>query len=144
MGVSFRRFLIDQNEELYCLPGAKFERMLRDPTTHCLPRFAGTRVRMANLAVETLDRQAIRVVWSTFGILTFDGEGYFDPDAFERQQWARAELALAPPPDDSGKAEKVVDAASRFVAQGGSWTPSKALARRIDEVALGRVKCVRL
>ena len=144
MGVSFRRFLIDQNEELYRLPGAQFERMLRDPTSHCQPRFAGTRVRMANLVVELLDRQAIRIVWSTFGILTFDGEGYIDPSAFERHQSARAELALAPPPEESGIAEKVVDAASRFVAQGGSWTPSKALARRIDEVALGRVKCVRL
>ena len=118
--------------------------MLRDPTSHRLPRFAGARVRMADVVVELLDRQAIRVIWTTFGLLTFDDEGCFDPNAFDRHQRARAELALAPLMAQPGSAATVVDAASRFVAQGGRWTPSRTLARLIDEAALGQVKCTRL
>lgn len=77
-------FLLDQDDGLYRLPNTKFEQMLRDPTSHPLPRFAGARVRMSDIVVELLDRQAIRVLWTTFGLLTFDDEGYFDPRAFDR------------------------------------------------------------
>ena len=49
---------------------------------------------------------------------------------FKRQQWALAESALdhgfaAPGDDDS-----ILDAASRFIAQGGKWRPQAALARQ--------------
>jgi hypothetical protein len=51
---------------------------------------------------------------------------------------------LAPLIAKAGSAATVVDAANRFVAQGGRWAPSRTLARLIDEAALGRVKCPRL
>ena len=144
MGLSCHRFLLDQNDGLYRLPNTTFGQMLRDPTSHRLPRFAGARVRMTEVVVELLDRQAIRVIWTTFSLLIFDDEGCLDQRAFDRHQRARAELALAPLMAEPGTAATVVDAASRFVAQGGRWAPSKTLARLIDETALGRVKCPRL
>lgn len=81
MGMTCRVFLLDQDDGLYRLPNTKFERMLREPTSHRLPRFAGARVRMAEVVVELVDRRAIRVIWTTFGLLTFDDEGCFDPRA---------------------------------------------------------------
>jgi hypothetical protein len=45
---------------------------------------------------------------------------------------------------EDGSAATVVDAASRFVAQGGRWTPSGTLARLLDDAALGRAKFQRL
>lgn len=144
MGLSCRMFLLDQDDSLYRLPNTQFEQMHRDPASHPLPLFAGTRVRMTEVVVELLDRQAIRVIRTTFGFLTFDGEGHFDPSAFDRHERARAELGLAPLVDEPGSNVTVVDAASRFVAQGGRWVPSRTLARRIDEAALGRAKCKRL
>jgi hypothetical protein len=45
---------------------------------------------------------------------------------------------------EDGSAATVVDAASRFVAQGGRWTPSGTLARLPDDAALGRAKFRRL
>ena len=95
MGLSCRMFLLDQNDSLVCLPSTKFERMLRDPKSLRFPHFAGTRVRMVDVVVELRNRQAIGV-WTTFGLLAFDDEGYFDASAFDRHQRARAELALAP------------------------------------------------
>jgi hypothetical protein len=38
----------------------------------------------------------------------------------------------------------VVNTASRFVAQGGAWTPSDDFVRAIDEVSMGRAPCRRL
>ena len=144
MGLSFRMFLLDEDDGLYRLPNTKFGQMLRDPTSYRLLRFAGTRVRMTDVAVELLDLQPIRVVWINFGFLTFDGDGYLNIDALNRQQFARAELGLAPPIAESGSAGTVVDAASRFVAQGGLWAPSRTLQRLIDAAALGQVKYTRL
>lgn len=119
MGLSFRMFLLDQDDALYRLPNTKFGQMLKDPTSHRLLRFAGARVRMTDVAVELRRRQPIRVVRITFAFLTFDGDGYFDASAFDRHQRARAELGLASPITEPGGAETVVDAANRFVAQGG-------------------------
>lgn len=144
MGLSCRLFLLDQDNGLYRLPNTTFDQMLRDPTSRCWPEFAGTRMRMTNVVVELLDRRPIRVVWITFGVVRFDSHGYFDQGAFDRQQRACAELALAPLGTEVRPTAAVIDAADRFVAQGGRWTPSRTLARRIDEAALGRVTCPRL
>jgi len=144
MGLSCRLFLLDQDNGLYRLPNTKFDQLLRDPTIHRWPGFAGTRMRMTNVVVELLNRQPIRVVWITFGFIRFDNQGYFDQSEFDRQQRACAELALAPLGTEVRQAATVVDAANRFVAQGGRWIPSRTLARRIDEAALGRVACPRL
>ena len=144
MGISCRMYLLDQDDTLYHLPSAKFARMLRDPTTCRLPRFAGSRVRMTDVAVELIDRQPSRVVWITFAFLTFDDDGYFDLATFDRHQRARAELALALPSLEPTSEGVIVDAVDRFVAQGGRWTPSRVLQRRIDAAALEQVKCSRL
>ena len=144
MGLSFRIFLLDQNDVLFRLPNTKFDQMLRNPTSHRLPRFAGMRVRMTDVGVELIDRQAVQVVWITFNVLTFDDDGYFDASAFDRHQRARAEQGWAKLGDEPTRVPTVIDAASRFVAQGGSWKPSGKLQRVIDQAALGRVKCERL
>ena len=137
-------FLLDMEDRLYRLPNAKFDQILRDPTSRRFTRFAGTRVRMTDVAVELIDRLPIRVIWITFGFLAFDDDGYFDLTAFDRHQRARAEFALAlTTPEPKGE-RMVVDATNRFVAQGGRWTPSRTLQRLIDAAALEQVKCTRL
>ena len=138
MGLSSRMFLLDQDDKLYRLPNSSYEQMLHDPVRSPLTLFASQRVRMADLLVELLNRQPIRIVRSTYGIFTFNADGCFDPNTFERQQWARAQQALAPLPIEVSGTSTVVDAKTRFVAQGGNWTPSPALAYRIDDAALER------
>lgn len=144
MGISSRTFLLDQKDTLHRLASRRFEQILRDPASHRFPRFAGNRVRVANVLVELLHRRPIRVILTTFGIFTFDSEGCLDSSTYERQQWARAELALAPARSEPESNVTVIDAASRFVALGGNWTPSRTLARTINDTALGRLECFRL
>jgi len=137
-------FLLDKDDGLYRLPNAKFDQILRDPTSCRFTHFAGSRVRMTDVAVELIDRRPIGVVWITFGFLTFDDGGYFDPIAYDRHQRARAEFALALPTTETESESMVVEAANRFVAQGGRWTPSRTVQRLIDAAALDQVKCPRL
>src|ERR1700730_3970374 len=96
MGFSCRRFLIVRDDTLWRLSNTRFDRMLRDPASHCLPVFAGQRRRMPSVVVGLVARNPVRVVRNTFSILTFDVEGRIDPSRFEKQQFALVELAVAP------------------------------------------------
>ncbi|TPQ37091.1 hypothetical protein C2U69_17185 [Cupriavidus pinatubonensis] len=101
---------------------------------------------MADVVIELTAKEPVRVVRATFSILTFDAQGGLDPGAFEKQQLTLAESIIAPVfavPADLSK-QSVVDASARFIAQGGQWVPSRALARAIDEAALGQRRCRRL
>ena len=140
MRVAFRHFLLDQEGTLYRLPTAAFDRMLRDPVRHRLPRFAGKRVRSAEITVALMNGKPIAVVRSSFSILTFKKNGSLVSPLLDRHVRARAELALGPPIRDTA----VADASTRFLARGGQWSPSAAVGRRIQQTALGRQKCERM
>jgi hypothetical protein len=144
MGISCRMFLLDQDDSLYRLSSAKFNQMLRDPTSCRLTRFAGARVRMTNVAVELLDRQPIRVVWNTFGFLAFDDEGYFDSGTFDHHQrpepsWRGRRWLLSPREQQSSSTQPPASSPKEV-----RWKPTRTLQRHIDDAALGRVKCPRL
>jgi hypothetical protein len=141
--LSFRRFLVAPDGNLYRLTNAKFDRMLRDSKGPVLSAFAGQRVRMADLVVELAGRVPLRVVRSTFAVLPFDADGRMDSVRFLKQQWARAETALDRGLDVPDSQDSVLDAAVRFVAHGGVWQPSNELVRALNEAALGRTACRR-
>ena len=142
MRIAIRHFLLDQDDALYRLPSATHHRMLHDPVGHRLPRFAGQRVRSAEVTVALMIGKPIGVVRSSFCILTFKKNGALVSPLSDRHVRARAELALAPelPIRDTA----VADARTRFLARGGQWSPSAAVRRRIEQAALGRLKCPRL
>lgn len=142
---SARIFIVGQDDTLYRLAGTKFAGMLDDPKSHRLPRFAGHRVRMVDAIVELRDRVPYQIARLVYQMLKFDRQGKLDRNAFERQNVALVELVVGRAigePATAGTA--VVDASSRFIAQGGQWQPSPMLERRIFQAALGEVKCERL
>ncbi|WP_235012304.1 hypothetical protein [Caballeronia catudaia] len=146
MRFSSRTFLVGPDDALWRLSTSKFDRMLRDPASHSLAAFAGQRARMANVVVELVARQPTRIIRTTYSVLSLDAEGRVDPGRFEEQQFALVESIVAPVIASSADEDNqpVVDATARFIAQGGRWTPSAALARAIDEAALGQRPCARL
>ena|SRR5258708_3906303 len=148
MGVSYRMFLVDESDRIYRLAVPKFDEMLRNPPKHSYPLFAGQRVRAAGAVVQLARRKPTEMPRLTFHILTFDQAGCLDGEAFQQQQSSRFEVAMTPLlrelKIEPGAGTAVVNASSRFSARGGLWAPSKPLARAINDVALGRVKCPRL
>jgi hypothetical protein len=144
MALSNRMFLLDQADRLYRLPGTLFERMLREPGGYPIRQFSGARIRMIDMLIQLENRQPIDVAWMSFHVLTFNESGCLDPSAFERHQWARADLGLAPLTGTSDHRASVVDAATRFVARGGAWTPSPGMLQRLHDVALGKARCEQL
>lgn len=146
MGFSSRMFLVARDDTLWRLPTSKFDRMLRDPASYRLPAFAGQRARVASVVVELVAGEPVRVTTTTYSVLAFDAEGRLDPGRFEEQQFAIVESVVAPVIASSADKsnQPVVDATARFIAQGGRWIPSPALASAIDEGALEQRSCGRL
>jgi hypothetical protein len=142
MRVAFRHFLLDSEGTLYLLPSAALDRMLHNPTRHRLARFAGRRVRSAEVVVEMMNGRPLVVLRSVFNMLTFKSDGTMVSPLRDRHVRARAELALAL--DSPAPRASVAEASTRFVARGGQWKPPPALVRRIEQTALGRLKCPRL
>jgi hypothetical protein len=142
MRVGLRHFLLDQEDAIYRLPSAALNRMLDNPTRHRLARFAGQRVRSAEVVVGMKNGRPIVVLRSVFNMLTFKSNGTLVPQLQDRHVWARAELALAL--DSPDPLASVAEASTRFVARGGQWKPPAALVRRIEQTALGKLKCPRL
>jgi len=142
---STRTFILGPDDTLYRLASAKFSRMLDDPQSHPLERFAGQRVRMAEAIVKVRDRTPVAVVRLIYEMLGFDTQGRLDHAAFMRQNAALAELAMSGViPRLEAEETAVVDAASRFVARGGSWQPTPAQERAILRAALDETACKRL
>jgi hypothetical protein len=140
-----RTFILAADDTLYRLARAKFSRMVDDPESCRLERFAGQRVRMVEVIVEMHARRPQAVVRVICEMLGFNGEGRLDREAFLRQNLALCnsvgERVLRGLVENEAT---LVDASSRFVARGGQWQRSPALERRIRRAALGELPCAKL
>ena len=133
------------DDTLYRLANKRFAAMLDDPENHRLLQFAGKRVRFVDAIVALRDHVPCAVVRLVYEIIAFDAQGRFDSHTFIQQNWALAELHMSRVLGQAKKRDsEVVDASSRFIAQGGQWQPSPALVRRIHQAALEEIKCERL
>ena len=144
MGLRFQRYLVASDDTLYRVANAAYDRMLHDPDQHRMMLFAGQRARTAEVIVEFMGSAPVRVVRLPYSMLVFDANGRINSNAHLMQQAARVGLALSPVMGNRARTDSVIDATERFVAGGGSWKPSKNLARAIEGAALGNGKCMRL
>ena len=144
MALSSRIFIVGTDDTLYRLAGTKFSGMLHDPSSYPLPRFAGQRVRMASATIELQDRLPYRVIRVVYQIFQFDDQGRLDIETFNHQNAARVDVMLENTLTSSRSNTAIIDASSRFVAQGGRWNPSASLEWRICQAALDEFKYNRL
>lgn len=144
MALSSRIFIVATDETLYRLAGTKFSGMLRDPSSYPLPRFAGQRVRIASAIVELQDRVPYRVVRVLYEILRFDEQGKLDVGTFGQQNAALIDVMLESTLTNNTSDTAIIDASSRFVAQGGRWNPSPSQEWRVCQAALDEIKYKRL
>lgn len=144
MGLTSRRFLIDKDDVIYRMSNKRFERMVRNPEYELIPDFANQRIRCADLVIELVDREPAEVCRETFAILEFDHRGCLDTGKFEKQQVALVDAMLEPMLTDRKSTSNIIDASQRFVAQGGTWAPTKALRGQIEKAALDIIKCISL
>jgi hypothetical protein len=144
MGFASRLFILDQDDGLHRLPGNWFAQMLREPSSRPVPHFAGLRVRFADIIVELIDRKPARIVRLYWGYLRFDQNGVLDNEEFSKREVAKINSFLAAHLQEREASRPVIEAADRFTAAGGIWTPSPREEAEVCAAALGQRRCPRL
>jgi hypothetical protein len=141
MTSAVRLFMLDDGDQIFRLPAARYARMLRQPSEYPLGSFANRRVRCAEAVVELKSRKAVRVVRMLFWNANFDDRGVLDTVTLGRQSVAALDAIL----EEAWPREhpvNIVDATARFVAKGGTWTPTAAERTELSRAALGERDCV--
>jgi hypothetical protein len=131
-------------DTVHALSNAAFMRMLRQESFARIPEFAGPRVRQVSMVVAVVNGAPAQIVRCTFAILHIDEDGVLDVERWNAQQFARVGDPFASERPDRASMSQIIDAASRFIARGGSWKPDQTLLHRIEEAALLKLVCPRV
>ncbi len=85
-------------------------------------------IRTAELVIELFDTKPFRVCRETFSIFQFDSQGCLDIGRYDKQQNALVNVMLDPVFASKTPDANVLDATAKFVAKGGSWSPTNEIA----------------
>ena len=144
--VSLRHFFVSDDNEIFRIPNTKFERLLKGSLEKKTDKFAGKRVRTAEIVVK-LDRKPIQVLRAIYYYLHFNEKGILDFDRFMKDGGIVANAGI---PDIF--AEKVqsnlINAQQEFAKRQRDhtvwWRPSMQLERNILDASIDEFKCKRL
>ena len=107
-------------------------------------RFAGQRVRFADIIVELIARKPARIVRLYWGYLRFDQNGVLDYEEFSRREAAKFNSFFDGIFQENDSAGRIVEAAERFTAAGGIWTPTPRQQAEVCAAALDQRRCPRV
>jgi hypothetical protein len=144
---SVRQFFVSDDDEIFRVPNTKFERLLKGSFEEKTERFAGKRVRTAEIVVQIENRRPLQVLRAIYYYLHFDEKGILDYDRFMKDGGIVANAGI---PDIF--AEKVqgnlINAQQEFAKRQRDhsvwWKPSVQLESNILDASIGEFKCKRL
>ena len=79
---SLRHFFISDDNEIFRIQNTKFERLLKGSLEKKTERFAGKRVRTAEIVVKLENRKPVQVLRAIYYYLHFNEKGILDYDRF--------------------------------------------------------------
>ena len=144
---SLRHFFISDDNEIFRIPNTKFERLLKGSLEKKTERFAGKRVRTAEIVVKLENRKPVQVLRAIYYYLHFNEKGIVDYDRFMKDGII---VATAGIPDIF--AEKIqsnlINAQQEFAKRQRDhtvwWKPSMQLERNILDASIDDFKYKRL
>ncbi len=144
---SVRHFFVSDDDEVFRVPNTKFERLLRGSFEEKTERFAGKRVRAAEIIVKLENRKPIQVLRAIYYYLHFNEKGILDYDRFMLDGSIVANAGF--PRIYAKKAQgNLINAQQEFAKRQRDhtvwWKPSMQLERNILDASIDEFKCKRL
>ncbi len=144
---SMRIFFITDEDEILKVPIAKFERMLKGSYEEKTERFAGKRIRAAEIAVMIENRKPVVVLRAIYYYLHFNEKGILDYDRFMKDGNLVAKAGI-PEISMKEKQDNIINAQQEFAKKQRDhavwWKPNMQLERDILDASIGDYKCKRL
>lgn len=139
MGISSRTYCLTSDGVVYQLPRSLYTAMLNSPRTKPICRFAGMRIRCAEVSIETCGQKVTQVCSLNPYWMAFDEHGSLRADLLFAAAHARQHSIHARTPGDQQKLE-----ARQALAAASRWEPTPDEVVLIKDVAMGRAKSRRL
>ncbi len=144
---SLRHFFISDDNEIFRIPNTKFERLLKGSSEEKTERFAGKRVRTAEIIVNLENRKPTQVLRAIYYYLHFNEKGILDYDRFMNDGGivANAGIPNIFAEKDQGN---LINAQQEFAKRQRDhtvwWKPSIQFERNILDASIDEFKCKRL
>ena len=144
---SLRHFFISDENEIFRIPNTKFERLLTGSLEKKIERFAGKRVRTAEIVVKLVNRKPIQVLRAIYYYLHFNEMGILDYDRFMKDGGIVADAGIPEFLAEKGQGN-LINAQQEFAKRQRDhtvwWKPSMQLERNILDASIDEFKCKRL
>ena len=141
---SVRHFFVSDDSEIFRVPNAIFERLLRGSFEKKIERFAGKRVRTAEIIVKLENRKPKQVLRAIYYYLHFNEKGILDYDRFMKDGGIVANAGI---PDIFGEKvqSNLINAQQEFAKRQRDhtvwWKPNMQLERNILDASINEFKC---
>ncbi len=146
--VSVRYFIITDESEILRVSINKFERLLEATTGEKLERFAGKRVRVAEIGVKLENRKPIEVIRAIYYYLHFNEKGILDEENLIKSRNIVSAAGGISSIFIEKKQGNVINAQQEFAKRQRDhavwWKPNMQLERNILDASIDEFKCKRL
>ncbi len=144
---SVRFFFITDDDKILRVPINKFERLLRGSYEEKTERFAGKRIRAAEIAVKLENRKPVEVLRAIYYYLHFNEKGILDYDRFIKD--GNIVYTAGIPTIFMEKVQgNIINAQQEFAKRQRDhavwWKPNMQLERDILDASIDDFKCKRL
>ncbi len=145
--VSVRFFIITDESEILRVSINKFERLLKGTNEEKLERFAGKRMRVAEIGVKLENRKPAEVIRAIYYYLHFNEKGIIDKDSLIKSRNIVSTAGNSPMFTQKMK-DNIIDAQQEFAKRQRDhtvwWKPDMQLERNILDASIDEFKCERL
>lgn len=144
---SVRIFIITEGDEILRVPINKFERLLKGTDEDKIERFAGKRVRAAEICVRLENRKPIGVIRAIYHYFYFNENGILDKDRLRKDANIVSTAGISPMVTQKPQ-DNIINAQQEFAKRQRDhsvwWQPNMQLERNILDVSINEFKCKRL
>jgi hypothetical protein len=145
--VSVRFFIITDDSEIFRVSINKFERLRKGTCEEKIERFAGKRVRVAEIGVKLENKKPTEVIRAIYYYLHFNEKGIIDKDKLRNDGNIVSTAGISPMFMEKVK-DNIIDAQQAFAKRKRDhavwWKPDMQLERKILDASIDEFKCKRL
>lgn len=139
MGISSRTYCLTSDDVAYQLPRSLYRAMLNGPRTKPICRFAGMRIRCAEVSIETCAQKVTQVCSLNTYWIAFDEHGSLRADLLFAAAHAHQHSIHARTSGDQQRMQE-----KQAIAAASRWEPTPDEVALIKDVAMGRTRSRRL
>lgn len=131
MGIGFKHFIIDENDNLKSISITRMDKLLNQDKNTNLVEFAGKRIRYVTVTIQNKYREPIAIIRIQGHFLQLDKDGKIDISEFNKKMQSAMEMIELP--SITNRNNKIIDAHNKFAKKKYKNTYTWEITPEIEE-----------